>query len=421
MSIAKLLKFFVGNEKAILEIGDTKPALWLGLSFVLSAGFAREYDGEDLLHEPWHLLIPLGASLLSSFVLYGVVWCVAFCRKAKNPFWHGYIRFLTLFWMTAPLAWLYAVPVERFLSAADSVRANLWFLGVVSLWRVVLISRVVSLVYRCKAIAAFFVVMLFADAVAQTVLNFTSLPIVSIMGGIRLTEAESVLIGTAFFIRFVGILSFPVWLIAVVVIACRRSLPEDWQARPFGAAALQVDRWLWMLAAASIGIWPFVLPSTQPEQWNRRRVEELFEADDLAGAVAYMSERQPEDFPPHWDPPPRIGFGESKPDVFDLLEVVSGNESPSWVRSVVIQKILLQSQASSYGIDRLLDLAKMNEEDLASYVAILREIHNGPEIAASHEEEIESVFWRADESHDPAPITESRRQLLIQILDLKPR
>jgi len=35
----------------------------------LLPAFAREYDGEDLLHEPWHLLLPLVASLATSFIL----------------------------------------------------------------------------------------------------------------------------------------------------------------------------------------------------------------------------------------------------------------------------------------------------------------------------------------------------------------
>ncbi|MBC8350908.1 MAG: hypothetical protein H8E66_02915 [Planctomycetes bacterium] len=420
MTITTLVKYLLGSKQAILDIADSNRALWLGLLFVLSAGFAREYDGEDLLHEPWHLLIPLGASLVSSFVLYGLVWCVADVRRAKNPFWRGYATFLILFWMTAPLAWVYAIPVERFLSAADSVRANVWLLGLVSAWRVALITRVVSVVYRCRAFAAFFVVMLFADAAALAALNFIPRPIIGIMGGIRHTEAESVLLETTFFVGMFGTLTIPLWLFAAVVVASRRSLTDSWQTKPYIPVSLQVDRWLWILGAAAIAIWAFVLPATQDEQINRNHVESLFRAGDLAGAVAYMSERQIDDFPSHWDPPPRIGFGEAEPDVFDLLEVVGRNESASWVRSIVIQKILLQSSASSYGIDRLLDLAEMNEEDLATYVGILKEIHNGPEIAASHQEEIEGIFWKADQSQDRFPISDSRRELLLQIRDFKP-
>ena len=33
---------------------------------MISAGFAREYDGEDLLREPFHIFIPLAASFVAS-------------------------------------------------------------------------------------------------------------------------------------------------------------------------------------------------------------------------------------------------------------------------------------------------------------------------------------------------------------------
>src|SRR5206468_2426101 len=99
--------------------------------FVLSAGLAREYDGEDLLAEPWHLAIPLGASLASSFLLFAVAYVVAVFRGAPcEPFYGRYLYFLGLFWMTAPLAWLYAIPYERFLSPVGAVQANLLTLGV---------------------------------------------------------------------------------------------------------------------------------------------------------------------------------------------------------------------------------------------------------------------------------------------------
>ena len=63
MTISTLIRYLVGHRRAILEVAESKSAVWLGLLFVISAGFAREYDGVDLLHEPWHLALPLGASL----------------------------------------------------------------------------------------------------------------------------------------------------------------------------------------------------------------------------------------------------------------------------------------------------------------------------------------------------------------------
>jgi hypothetical protein len=69
MTLWTLLKFLAGNRDAIVSAARCNGAIWIGLLFVIAAGFAREYDGEDLLHEPWHLAIPLGASLASSAAL----------------------------------------------------------------------------------------------------------------------------------------------------------------------------------------------------------------------------------------------------------------------------------------------------------------------------------------------------------------
>jgi len=63
----------VGLENAIHALLRSRSTVWVGLLFVISAGFAREYDGESLLHEPWHLLIPLGASLVSSLLLFSLL------------------------------------------------------------------------------------------------------------------------------------------------------------------------------------------------------------------------------------------------------------------------------------------------------------------------------------------------------------
>src|SRR4051812_18868184 len=117
MSLRTLLLYLIGDRQAILDIAADRRALHIGFLFVLSAGLAREYDGEDLVHEPWYLLIPLVASIGSSFVLYAFTYGVACMKQVQGPtFARGYLSFLGLFWMTAPLAWLYGVPYERFLS-----------------------------------------------------------------------------------------------------------------------------------------------------------------------------------------------------------------------------------------------------------------------------------------------------------------
>ena len=47
-----LIRFLMGKRSAILDVAASPYALVLGGVLVLSAGFAREYDGEDLLQEP---------------------------------------------------------------------------------------------------------------------------------------------------------------------------------------------------------------------------------------------------------------------------------------------------------------------------------------------------------------------------------
>src|SRR5262249_29974163 len=129
----------------------------------LSAGFARTYDGTDLAAQPLVVLRPLGASLVSSLLLFAICWMAGLLSGPAYP------SFLSLFWMTAPLAWLYAIPVERFLGPLESMRANYLLLGAVATWRVLLMARVIAVLSGRGWFAPFFVVMLFADAVVVVI------------------------------------------------------------------------------------------------------------------------------------------------------------------------------------------------------------------------------------------------------------
>jgi hypothetical protein len=59
ISILDLGRFLFGSSAAIIKLSESKSTLWLGLIFVLSAGFAREYDGEFLLAEPGYVFTAL--------------------------------------------------------------------------------------------------------------------------------------------------------------------------------------------------------------------------------------------------------------------------------------------------------------------------------------------------------------------------
>jgi hypothetical protein len=340
MTLSTLPRFLIGQRQAIVEIVSCRASLWLGMLFVLSAGFAREYNQEDLLHDPWYVLIPLVASLATSFVLHFLVYLEAGSKPNPQPgFFVSYRRFLSLYWMTAPLAWLYALPVEQYLSAADSVRVNLSLLGLVSLWRVLLMARCVSVLFGSSYLAAFFLVMLFADSLALVSLFVTPLPIINIMGGIPHTESESVIIDTVMMIGFFGGVTWLIWLIAAVVILV---MNKEWTPLEVSTdLCSKVSNPLWALAVLSLLVWVAVLPQTQPAQQLRRQAE----ADLLAGRVddglKLMSSHERGDFPSHWDPPPWQGYGQDEPPLVALISTMD-KATADWVVETYREKVNLQ-------------------------------------------------------------------------------
>lgn len=339
MTIGTLFRYSVGSRRAILEIASCPSALWLGVLLVLSAGLAREYDGADLLHEPWHLLIPLAASLVTSFGLFCIVFAAARNRGIRDgSFGNLYRSFLSLFWMTAPLAWLYAIPVERFLSPGDAVVANLWLLALVSLWRVALITRVITVLFGATGIAVFWLVMLFADTLALTILRLTPLPVFNFMGGIRHSPSDQAIQDVAFMVGFWGALTWPVWLIGSCVIVLSKR--PGWRLASAGAPESAISRPLKALALVAVVGWVFVLPRTQPEQQLKRQVEFDLRSGDVDRALRTMSTAGRDAFPPHWDPPPRMGYGEREPSFLSIAQAIARTTPDSWVRRLFASKVM---------------------------------------------------------------------------------
>lgn len=183
---------------------------------------------------------------------------------------------------------------------------------------------------------ALFPVMLFADAVAMAILYFTPLPVFSLMGGIRLSESEQLIQSTAFFVGILGVLSSPIWLIGTIVTFFRKK--SDFVANPDDTQHDKVSEPLWSLAAVSLLIWCAILPITQPEQQLRHRVESLLHEGKFPAAVQLMSAHQRSDFPAHWDPPPRVGYGESSPSVVDVMLAILQTDAQPWVADLYLEK-----------------------------------------------------------------------------------
>ena len=373
ISLKTIAQYFVGSRTAILLLATNTRTVWLGLLFVISAGFAREYDGEDLWSEPWHLLLPVVASLVTSLLLFLLVYLLSLRRYANvKSVFASYRTFLGLYWMTAPLAWLYAIPVERFLSAADSAGVNFWLLGIVALWRVILIIRVITVLFNARLETVLPVVMLFADSVLLLLLAYMPVPILAVMGGVRMTDSEMTLATLTLLMHMVGMLAFPFWVIGSFVVFCFRQ--PAWSYQPFlGDVPRKIPRSVWAVALLSILVWIFILPITQPEQRLRYEVERALRTGHLQGGVALMRAHRLDEFPPHWDPPPRLGYHERFPRISDLVEIVT--EGPDdWVRHVYFDKFQRQLASDNFWMSTLREMENDERLEVLNTIELLLNI-----------------------------------------------
>ncbi|MFI4881687.1 MAG: hypothetical protein ACIAQU_03780, partial [Phycisphaerales bacterium JB064] len=275
MRASTLPMYLMGQRQAILDVARSPLSVVIGMLFVLSAGLAREYDGEYLVLEPWHALRPLGASLASGTLLFLLVHGAAIIRgdsagaAERPPLLAAYRSWMGLFWMTAPMAWLYAIPYERWMSPEVAISCNLWTLAFVAAWRVVLMTRVITVIYGVHPVPALFLVMLFADAVVIAVMGLAPMPVIDIMGGVRGPAREELLAGIAFITSGLAILSAPVWILGALIslVGFRPMWPIASHPKP------ERSRGLLIVAGASIVAFAPLLVWAQPEQALRHRVE----------------------------------------------------------------------------------------------------------------------------------------------------
>jgi hypothetical protein len=341
MKTSTLPRYLVGSRQAILELATSPWTLWVGAIFVFSAGLAREYDGEDLIHEPWHALRPLGASLATGTALFLLVHLAALLKRGNAEgtppsFFNAWRTFLGLFWLTAPMAWLYAVPYERFMTPVDAIAVNLWTLALVSVWRVLLMTRVIHVLYGIRDVSAFFLVMLFADAVVFAAVTLVPTPVIDVMGGIRHSDRDALIAGVTFSVMILSVLSAPVWILgALISIGVLKPTWPNVEAVPAGTP----PRGPLILAVVSVVAFVPLLVFTQPEQINRREAESLLKQERFEEALAVMSARSPDEYPPRWNPPPKIGYRETTPSLTLVRDAMSNEWPADWVAGVYLEKI----------------------------------------------------------------------------------
>jgi hypothetical protein len=217
-----VFRFVFGNADTIRAVARSRAALWTSIVLVLLTGIARNYDQTFILESPMWLIGPLVFSFFSGSFLY-LILIRGFARRhfpQENRKEKQWATFMALFWMTAPVAWLYAVPVERFLDPYRAAQANITLLGIVSLWRVLLMSRIMSVLFEIRSLRALAWVLLAAAIEVYGVLFLNvffggsfSRQIFKSMAGMRNSPEED-LIGSV--LGFVGSWSWVVLLVSLL-------------------------------------------------------------------------------------------------------------------------------------------------------------------------------------------------------------
>jgi len=118
----------------------------------------------------------------------------------------------------------------------------------------------------------------------------------------------------------------------------------------------------------SLLFWIPILPFTQHEQYLRYEVEENYKSDRFAEALQVMAAHKFNDFPPHWDPPPRISFRRGSFDLYMFLDLIEQQPNPTpWVREVYTQKLVdsidyVGLSLKDYGLEELQLIASVLEK-----------------------------------------------------------
>lgn len=358
--------FLVGRRDSIQRLIHAPWTLGLGAALVATAALAREYDAVSWLHQPQDLLGPFAASLILCAILFVFIRvCLAFGKRLPKRdmhsdtdsfvYWRDFLVVLSGYWMTAPLAWLYAFPVEIVADEETALRFNLTMLSTVSIWRVALFARFLSIRYAVSAWVTLLWVLVPCMVIAFVALFSAMMSMVSIMGGLRLTKTQLILqtyqgnllslITTAFLPVLIG-------LLVSLVVLCRRERPAQLDARRNGV----VSRAAWWLPLVVTVVLLAGAAVFQPRIYRASNVDRLLADGNVDAAIQLMAGLNPAAMPIVWDPPPHFPKGRSqKPRIVDLCESLNRLRPPAWISSrllVQADEIVMRQHGWFQGTDQ---------------------------------------------------------------------
>jgi len=318
------LLFLIGDKAAITRLAGSWFTLLIGALLVVTAGIARNYDHHYFLAEWQWLYGPFVASFSTSIIIFIVGLPFATFKKS---FFKNYLCFLSLYWMTSPCAWLYALPIESFASILTATKWNIAFLAIVSLWRVFLIARCIQVLSNENYFSSLIRIILPASIVMCFASLLKGMDIIGIMGGVKLSPTESILATAAEFTTVTTFWTSIFSIIASLFLTQYRfrfiQAPLPWRQTVFNSKLL-------VYSALLI---PLALLCTVPIQQKAKRnhtLKALLDDSRITGharaSIDYAAQFQRDDFlTSHHFPPAPKGY------YIEDLVIALNPDDPQWI------------------------------------------------------------------------------------------
>ena len=415
MTSASLARFQFGDSSSIRAAAQNRNSLWIGLLLVLLTAVARNYDQMHFSESPMWLLGPLVFSFFSGSFLFIVLYDVFLRRSFEPPYLNphsipgnisaetpsnekpGISRFaqwrtfMGLFWLTAPIAWLYAFPAERPFPSYQAAIVNLTLLAIVSLWRVLLMARIISVLQQIPFLRALGWVLVPATLEVMLVIFLGGVfsptfgkEIMAGMGGMRNAPEESLMVAA------LGNVLVGALILFALVVGTLLGKRYSGFTRPFPS---QSRGPVPILALALLTLaWITIAVPTQREQFRFIAHARLVKAGQYRESLDYLAAHSHDDFPPSR----RLEPNPYEYRVWDQLPAVISelkSTDPAWVRKLYLDYLL--ATFSHYHLrGTVSDWAKMFET--------IETLPEGKEWAARNREKLK-LFADRMENLEPSP------------------
>lgn len=337
VTVGTWIRFLFGHADSILALARSGGALLVSLALVLLTSIARNYDQTWIGENPFLWLA--GNTLFSTVSGTGLfLWIRMFmANRIDDPqvsFVASWWQFMGLFWGTAPIAWLYAIPVERWAGSMEAAHFNLTLLGVVSLWRVLLMARVLCVLHAAAFWRALCWVLSMACVEIVVVFLGTgalSRKIMAGMGGLRNSPEEDVLARALANVAAVAFYGFIPMLILSLVARGKREIRFTANLVPVAG------RLPWVGVAVAAVLWIGVAIPAQQQTRLNAEIDALAAKGEWRPVVEHLIAHEPHKYAPSRQLPPKVFEYEIFDGLPGLMEAIRFND-PARIHQYILSK-----------------------------------------------------------------------------------